>query len=220
MVNFFEMLGASFVLVLGLMSVLWVVYFFNKNSGIVDIGWAFGFVLAAWAYFFLGQGYTPKRWVIMILVTVWGLRLAWHLYQRLITSEEDPRYQEIRKSWGSEHSDFKFFMLFIFQGVLVVILSLPFLIVSGLAIPGWAGIEVFAIFLWLVGVAGESWADYQLMTFKQKPGNKDRVCKEGLWRYSRHPNYFFEFVVWVAYFLFALGTPAGWLSIISPAIML
>ncbi len=220
MVNFFEMVGASFVLVLSLMSILWVVYYFIKNSGIVDIGWACGFVLAAWAYFFLGHGYAPKRWVIMIMVTIWGLRLAWHLYQRFVIAGEDPRYQEMRKSWGSEHSDFKFFMMFIFQGVLVVILSLPFLIVSGLAEPGWAGVEIFAIVLWIASVAGESLADHQLTAFKQRPENQGKVCKEGLWHYSRHPNYFFEFVIWVAYFLFALGTPAGWLAIISPALML
>lgn len=218
--NVFEMLGAAFVLVLGLMSLIWVFYFFKKNAGAVDIGWAVGFVLCSWVYFFLGDGSTAKRWVLTILVTVWGLRLAWHLYHRFLTSEEDPRYQEIRRSWGSESSDFKFYMLFIFQGVMVVFLSLPFLIVAANSVNEWSGVEVLGILVWIVGVSGEALADQQLAAFKQKLENKSKVCKEGLWYYSRHPNYFFEFIVWIGYFLFTLGTPAGWLSVISPALML
>ena len=218
--NIFEMLGASFFLVLSLMCILWVVYFFRRNAGIVDIGWSLGFVLSAWAYFFLGQGSTSKKWAIMIMVTMWGLRLAWQLYQRFIVSGEDPRYQDIRKSWGNENADFKLFMMFIFQGVLVVVLTLPFLIVCSEAVPEWYSIEILGIFVWLIGVTGETAADMQLHAFKQIPENQGKVCKEGLWRFSRHPNYFFEFIVWVGYFLFALGTPGGWLGIISAAIML
>jgi len=220
MINIFEMLGAAFVLVMLLMGCLWLVYYFSKNAGIVDVGWAVSFVLAVWAYFFLGYGYGPKRWVITIMVTIWGCRLAWQLYMRYVSFDEDPRYQQLRKSWGTEGEDFKFFMMFIFQGVLALVLSLPFLIVCSLADPIWHGVEVVGMIFWLVGVAGESWADYELFHFKQNPENADKVCRKGLWGLSRHPNYFFEFIVWVGYFLFALGTPAGWLAIISPAIML
>lgn len=220
MLNIFQMLGASFFLVLSLMTVLWIIYFFRKNAGIVDIGWALGFVLAVWAYFFLGDGALSKRCAMAIMVTIWGMRLAWHLYYRFIVSAEDPRYQEIRKSWGAENSDFKFFMMFIFQGVLVVFLSLPFLIVESRAPLQWQGIEVIGIIVWIIGVTGETIADRQLFIFKSQPGNQGKVFREGFWRYSRHPNYFFEFVTWVGFFLFALGTPGGWISIISPALML
>ncbi len=220
MSNIFEMLGASFFLVLGLMSILWLVYFFKRNAGIVDIGWAVGFILAVWAYFFIGDGALTKRLAILIMVTLWGARLAWHFYTRFILCGEDPRYQDIRKSWGTENSDFKFFMMFIFQGVLVVLLSLPFLIVSGDASPEWHAIEAIGILVWLIGLIGEIYADRQLMDFKQNALNQGNVCQEGLWHYSRHPNYFFEIVVWIGFFLFALGTPGGWLAIISPALML
>jgi steroid 5-alpha reductase family enzyme len=220
MLNIFEMLGASFILVLVLMTLLWVIYFFRKNAGIVDIGWALGFVLAMWAYFFLGDGAGAKKWALLIMVTLWGCRLAGHLYYRLITTSEDPRYQEIRRNWGEESSNFKFFMMFIFQGVLVVLLSLPFLIVANRAVPTWQGIEVVGIVVWIIGFIGEAWADRQLATFKDKAENQNKVCREGFWYYSRHPNYFFEFVIWVGYFFFALGTPGGWISFIAPAIML
>lgn len=220
MSSLFEMLGASFFLILTLMSILWVVFYFRKNASLVDIGWALGFVLAAWAYFFLGEGDSLKKWALVLMVSIWGFRLAWQLYQRLLISAEDPRYQEIRRSWGSDNADFKFFMMFIFQGVLVVILSLPFLLVCNFATPSWYGVEVCGMFVWAIGLIGEAYADKQLYDFKLIPDNKGKVCKEGLWYFSRHPNYFFEFIVWVGYALFAMGTPGGWLGIISAGLML
>lgn len=220
MLNIFEMLGAAFFLVLSLMSILWVVYYFKKNAGIVDIGWSLSFVITVWAYFLLGYGYAPKKWAVALMVTTWGCRLAWSLYQRYIMSEEDSRYQILRQKWGEADEAFKFFMLFILQGVLVVVLSLPFLLVCAFADNNWQGVEVTGMILWLTGVAGEATADQQLFQFKQSSANKDKVCQEGLWYYSRHPNYFFEFIVWAGYFFFALGTPGGWLAIIAPGIML
>lgn len=218
--NLFEMLGAAFFLIMVLMGVLWLVYFFKKNASIVDIGWALSFVLASWAYFFIGDGYAPKKWVMTAMVTIWGCRLAWQLYQRYISSSEDSRYQELRSNWGSQNDAVKFFILFIFQGVLALILTLPFLIVGTAAAPGWNGIEVVGVLLWLMGVAGEAIADHQLFQFKQNPANKGKVCQEGLWYFSRHPNYFFEFIVWLGFFFFALEKTGGWLAVISPALML
>lgn len=220
MINIFEMLGAGFFLVMLLMLALFVVYYFKRNASIVDIGWSLCFVLAVWAYFFLGQGYAPKRWIIALMVTIWGGRLAWQLYLRYIGSEEDPRYQELRRSWGDEGENFKFFVMFIFQGVLALLLSVPFLIICGGADAEWHGVEALGILFWLVGVVGEAAADQQLYQFKQNPANQGKVCQTGLWSLSRHPNYFFEFIIWVGYFLFALGSPMGWLAILSPALML
>lgn len=213
------MLGASFSLVLGMMTLFSFIYFWKRNGGIADIGWALGFVLAIWAYFFLGNGAYSKKLAILLMVNIWALRLALHLSYRYLTTPEDPRYDQIRKEWG-DTSDFKCFMMFIFQGVLIVLLTLPFLIVSNRAISHWRPIEFFAILLWLVGVIGETWADNELARFKSKPENAGKILQTGLWQYSRHPNYFFEFVIWLAFFLFALGTPGGWVSFIAPTIML
>lgn len=220
MSSLFEMLGASFFLVLSLMSILWVIFYFRRNASIVDIGWAVGFVISAWAYLCLGDGDTLKQWTLTFMVTIWGLRLAWQLYQRMLVSAEDPRYQQIRKSWGNDNADFKFLMMFIFQGVLVVILSLPFLLVNNFSTPNWHGVELTGMIFWAIGLIGEAYADKQLYDFKLNPENVGKVCRKGLWYYSRHPNYFFEFIVWVGYALFALGTPAGWLGLISAGIML
>lgn len=220
MSNICEMLGASFLLVLTLMSILWVVYFVRGNAGIVDIGWCLSFMLAMGVYLYLGEGALSKKVLLAIMVWAWSGRLGWHLYQRYLSPEEDPRYQYIRKQWGEDNTHFKFFMLFIFQGVLAIFLSLPFLIVSYAAEPSWHGVEVIGCFVWIMGLTGEALADRDLYNFRRAPENKSKVCKLGLWRYSRHPNYFFEFVVWIGFFLFALGSPGGWLAIISPLLIL
>jgi steroid 5-alpha reductase family enzyme len=220
MISGFEMLGASFFLVLTLMCTAWIIYYFKRNASIVDIAWALAFVLTSWAYFFLGEGNILKKWSIFLMVNCWGLRLAWQLYQRFMISAEDPRYQEIRKNWGKENTDFKFFMMFIFQGVLVVVLSLPFLIICNFATSIWQGVEICGIVIWALGVMGEALADKQLYDFKLQPENEKKVCQKGLWYYSRHPNYFFEFIVWIGYSLFAIGTPGGWLGLVSAGLML
>src|SRR5262245_49033089 len=105
MYNLFALFGAGFVLVLGLMAILWGFYHYRKNSGLVDLGWAVGFLLAAWAYFFIGDGNIIKKFVLTLMATVWGSRLAWHLYNRYLTTPEDPRYQEMRKNWGGDQND-------------------------------------------------------------------------------------------------------------------
>jgi steroid 5-alpha reductase family enzyme len=216
----FQMVGASFLLVLLLMVALWCVYYVKRNAGIVDIGWTVGFLVTAVAYYLLGQGSWIKSSVLLLMVTVWSGRLAWHLYQRYLVSPEDARYRQIRARWGERNSDFKFLILFVFQGVLVVVLSLPFLLVSCCPNPFWSVWEVLGIVVWACGVAGEYFADEQLQAFKRlNPNNPELVCSEGLWHYTRHPNYFFEWLVWVGYFLYAFPATLGFLAILSPLIM-
>lgn len=214
------MIGASFVLVIGMMTLLWVVYFFNKNSGIVDLGWAMGFGLTMLACLLIGDGWEPRKWLLAVMVWLWAGRLFWYIYQRYTTTQEDPRYQAIRESWGPKSSDFKFYLMFLFQGLLVVLLSTPFMIVSMNTSHDWHMFEAWGVVIWLVGICGEALADSQLLAFKKDPANAGKVCQKGLWNFSRHPNYFFEFVTWVGYFIFSLGSFWGILAIISPALIL
>lgn len=220
MTDLFTMVGASFMLVMGIMTVCWFIYLFQRNAGIVDIGWTLGFIATQWAYFFLGSGDLLKRCVLTGMVTVWGARLAWHLFQRFLRTPEDPRYVEMRKQWGKDFLHFKIYGMFLFQGLIVMVLTVPFLIVSAGAESEWSLLEGIGILLWIAGVAGESLADKQLMDFKKLAGNAGKICQEGLWRFSRHPNYFFEFIVWVGYFLFAFASPWGWFAVVAPALML
>lgn len=216
----FTMLGASFTLILLLMLGLWVVYYFQRNAGIVDIGWGVGFILAAWSYFFLGTGDFLKMLVISIMATIWAGRLTWHIFMRYTSDVEDPRYKTIRLKWGGDSTNLLFLMMFIFQGVLVVIISLPYFLVGFGSYPEWTKWEFIGIAVWLLGVIGEGYADAQLAAFNKDPANAGKVCRQGLWRLSRHPNYFFETVVWVGFFLFALPSDGGWLGIVSPVVIL
>jgi len=220
MTNLLEMVGASFLFVTSLMTLLWVGYLFRQNAGIVDIGWALGFVISVWSYFILGNGVLEKKIFITLLVSIWGLRLAWYLTNRYLHSDEDPRYTELRKNLGEQGSDFKFLFVFLFQGFLVSLLTIPFLIICLSHDQTWHLLEGIGLLVWGIGLWGESAADSQLAKFKADTENHDLICTEGLWRYSRHPNYFFEFIIWVGYFLIALPATGGWLAILSPMIIL
>lgn len=220
MADAFTMIGASFTLIMLLMIILWGVYLFQGNAGIVDLGWGIGFLLVSWSYFILGHGNMLKMIIVTIMATVWALRLTAHLYQRFHFSIEDPRYTRIRKKWGGDPGNILFLMMFIFQGLLIIVISLPILIVNYGSYSYWTAIEVFGIAIWLVGVIGEYYADKQLAEFKKQPENKGKVYKNGLWRFSRHPNYFFDFLVWIGFFLFALPSYGGIFALICPMLIL
>jgi steroid 5-alpha reductase family enzyme len=142
-----------------------------------------------------------------------------YLFQRNWNAPEDGRYAQLREEWG-EQANTNMFLFFQFQAFLAVLLSLPFLLISFNPEPAIQLVEIIGIGVWTIGFAGETLADAQLKRFKSKPENKGKVCDVGLWFYSRHPNYFFEWVICLAYFLIALAAPYGWLSIISPLLML
>lgn len=214
------MFGGSFTFVILLMVALWVIYLFQHNAAIVDIGWGLCFLITAWAYFFLGDGNLLKRLIITAMATVWAGRLTTHLFLRYVPEKEDHRYTRMRERWGGDSSGMLFLMLFIFQGVLVVVLSLPFFFVNWGSTSDWSRWEFIGIAVWVIGVLGEAAADAQLATFMKNPENKGKVCREGLWRFSRHPNYFFEWVVWIGFFFFALPSYGGEFAILSPIIIL
>jgi steroid 5-alpha reductase family enzyme len=201
------------------MFVLWIIHLRLNNAGVVDIGWAGSYALIALVYYVMGDGYGPRRALITTMAVVWGVRLTIHLIVRTVGHEEDGRYQQIRKDWGG-NLPLKFFFFFQFQAVLDVILSVPLLLVSINPKPELSILEWLGFGLWIIAVAGESAADRQLQAFKSDPANKGKVCNVGLWRYSRHPNYFFEWLIWVALFVFASASPDGFISIICPALML
>jgi len=176
--------------------------------------------LLAILYALLGPGSSERRFLGAAMAATWGLRLAGHLLRRIRAAhpEEDGRYRELRRAWG-DHS-LKFLGFFLAQGALDMLLATPFLLASLNARPAMHPLEWAGIALLVVAVAGETVADRQLAAFKASTGNAGRVCRVGLWGYSRHPNYFFEWMVWVAFALFALPSPAGWLALACPLLML
>lgn len=201
-----------------MMAVLWAAHFRLRNAAIVDAGWAAGLpILAIWYAWSFDAG--PRGWVLVAMVAVWGGRLAAHLMvDRVIGHPEEGRYRELRARWKT-HLGLRFLIFFEAQALLDVVLSVPFLLVA--RAPGDAGIvEWLALGVWAVVMSGEALADAQLARFKRDSSNRGRVCDVGLWRYSRHPNYFFEWLVWMAYALYAMTAPYGWVAWISPALIL
>ncbi len=203
----------------GMMFLVWLIHLPLKNAGIVDVAWAFGLALLAAIYALLGDGDILRKWIFASLVIVWGLRLTVHLFVRVTGHEEDGRYAQMRKEWGG-NIPLKFLAFFQLQALLNVFLAIPFLLVSVNTSSGLSFFEFAGMILWAVALIGESAADHQLRTFKSDPANKGKTCRNGLWNYSRHPNYFFEWLIWVSFFVFALGSPYGWASVVCPALML
>jgi len=211
-------LGAAIVMLM--MFLLWLLHLRMHNAGIVDIGWAFGLGVLALLYGTLGRAPVIPRATLALLASLWSLRLGIHLYHRVIGKPEEGRYQQLRSAWPTGTA-WKFLLFFEAQALLDLILSLPFLLVCvDTTSPRSLSLtQIAAIILLVLSIAGESLADAQLARFKQS-ATHGQVCTTGLWNYSRHPNYFFEWLIWVAYALYASGAHLGWLSWSAPAMML
>ena len=205
-------------LVITMMFVLWLIHLWIGNASIVDPGWAFGLPILAVTYAWLGTGYFWRRWMFAGMAVVWGTRLGLHLLARILGQPEEGRYQELRRQWKTR-LPLKFLAFFEFQALLDVFLSIPFLLAAVNPEPTLSTVEYAGLGLWLAAVVGEAVADAQLAAFKRDPASHGQVCQRGLWKYSRHPNYFFEWLIWVAWAWFALASPHGWLALLCPLLM-
>lgn len=203
-----------------LMTVLWLLHLRLRNASVVDPGWAGGLALLGALYALLGTGWSTRRLIMAALAVIWGLRLSLYLlFTRVIGHPEEGRYVQLRREWRT-NIPAKFLLFFQFQALLCVILATPFLQSAMNPTPGLVWTEYAAIALWLIAMVGETLADAQLNTFKANPANRGTTCRAGLWRYSRHPNYFFEWLIWVAFALFAWNAEYGYISIACPLLML
>jgi steroid 5-alpha reductase family enzyme len=208
--------------VIAIMFALWRLGIRNRNFSYVDIGWSCNFAVLAGLYAAFAPGFLPRRLLIATMFRAHGLRLGWHLSKRIVGEPEEGRYQRLRQDWGAGggNVNLKFLGFFEFQAVLNAFLTLPMLIACFNHVPAFHALEIAGASLFLAGIVGESVADAQLAAFKRNPANRGSVCDLGLWRYSRHPNYFFEWLIWIAYALFALASPWGWIALAMPALML
>jgi steroid 5-alpha reductase family enzyme len=169
-----------------LMTLGWLWQMVHENAGIVDVIWTFGIgASAAWYAAVLNGAATPRA-LLVVLAGVWSLRLARHLMKRVIGAPEDGRYRQLRLHWRG--SQWKLFLMFQFQALLIVLFSLPFLAVAYNPRAELTSWMMAAIAVWTVSVAGEAMADRQLARFRADENNRGRTCRVGLWRYSRHPN--------------------------------
>jgi steroid 5-alpha reductase family enzyme len=220
LLDFIALYGIGLSLILGMMTGLWFLSLKLRDSSIVDIFWGTGFEIAALVYALLVGNLSTRGAIALLLVIVWGVRLTVHIGWRNIGSGEDKRYARWRSQHGARYWIASYFRVFLLQGVVMWIVSAPLLQALYHDAPDrLAGFDVLGIVVWLAGFGFEAVGDWQLARFKADPANSGKVIDSGLWRYTRHPNYFGEATLWWGFFLLAVSTPGGLLTIISPILM-
>lgn len=214
------MLYHSIFLIAFYMSSFFLIALWRKDNSIADIAWGMGFILLALLNLMLAEQVHFRQWIVTGLVSIWGMRLALHIYLRSKGKPEDSRYAEMRKRWGQRASLKSFTHVFMFQGLLLLLIAYPIIMVNATAKPGVTFFDLIGILLWTIGFLFEVIADVQLQNFirnEKTPANP--IMAIGLWKYSRHPNYFGEILVWWGIFFLALSIPNGWLAIFSPVMI-
>jgi len=189
-----------------------------RNVGYVDVAWAGLMSLAALIAGVFSSGAALPRILTAAAGAVWGARLCVHLLHRVLHEAEDGRHRALRERWKG--SPAKFFVFFQVQAVVVALFALPFLGAAASPVEHVNGWTMAAVMVWIVAVGGESLADAQLAAFRENRGNRGKTCRAGFWNWSRHPNYFFEWLHWFAYVLLTFGSPYAWLTWLGPILML
>ena len=199
---------------------LWLVQRRSRDAGVVDVGWAWGVGALAVAWAALADGLPERRLLVALLAGLWAARLGWHvLSDRVLAGPEDGRYARMREEWG-ESFDRRMLFFFQLQAVLAVVFALPALVAATVDRPHLGLLDAVGAAVWLTAIGGEWLADRQLARHKADPANRGRTCRRGLWRYSRHPNYFFEWLHWWAYAVIAVGSPWWWVPVAAALLML
>jgi steroid 5-alpha reductase family enzyme len=209
--------GLVWMAAAAVMALAWLRQRSTRNATLVDAVWAGALACAALFYGLVGTGSASARFGVAVLGALWGFRLCLHVLNRALNEDEDGRYAHLRRHWRDDQ--LKFFFFYQAQALLVVLFSLPFAAAAwnpALALLPWG---LAAVAVWVLALAGETVADRQLAAWRAHPGNRGRACRAGLWRYSRHPNYFFEWLHWFAYVLLAVGSPLAWLAWLGPLLM-
>ncbi len=218
--EFIRIIAASGAVLCGLMTLLWLLSLVLRDASIVDSFWGAGFVITCWVYFLLTPaGATPRKWLLAVLVTVWGLRLSLHILLRNWGRGEDFRYRAWREAAGRVWWWRSLFKVFWLQGALLWLISTPLLAAQISAAPArliW--LDWLALPIWAIGFLFEAGGDWQLQRFKATAGNRGKLLTSGLWQYTRHPNYFGDALQWWGFYLMALAA-GGWVTIVSPLLM-
>ena len=217
---FFDILVSVWLSAAIVMFGFWCVQRFHQNAVYADLGFCLLFGVVSIVLASILQGDPLRKGLLAGMGASYAFRLAWHLFvHRIYGKFEDARYQTLRRKMGS-WATLGFFVYFQGQAIAVVIFFIPLFVLMINPYPPFALSEILGMMLWLVAIAGEALADYQLRQFRQNPKNIGVTCRHGLWRYSRHPNYFFEGLVWCSYVVMAIGIPYAWFTVIGPVVMI
>ena len=219
--EFWFLIGVGAVVAFLLFALTWLLSLKLNNFSFVDVTWSYALALIAPLYALLGGGFTERKLVAVTMAALWSVRLGTYLLFRVKGHHphEDVRYAVLRENWKDNLAK-NFFFFFQAQALLIVLLGVPVLLACLNPAPQLSLIEIIGALVWLIGLSGEALSDAQMKRFKSDPASKGKVCQVGLWRFSRHPNYFFESVVWWGFWLFACGSPWGWVTVYAPALIL
>ena len=217
----FRLFLLAWIVTMPLMVLLWSVYrWLNRNAALADVGFCVGFGFVCIGLGILSSGDVSHRVVLSAMGAGYAFRLGGYLiHSRIVNRKEDPRYEMVRQKLGV-HAEWWIFVYFIGQALAIAVFSVPLLVLMANPQYSWSVWELGGLVVWAIGVGGETVADYQLHHFRQQSHNKGKTCRQGLWRYSRHPNYFFEVIHWWAYVVMSIGVSHGWLTLIGPVLMI
>jgi steroid 5-alpha reductase family enzyme len=196
---------------------LWFVFsLVKKRNDVADVAWGPGFVVVAWASFFIASNFGIRGLLVNTLVSVWGLRLAWHIHSRNKGKTEDYRYLAWRKEWGKWFYLRSYVQVYLLQGFLLYLIALPILVVNASFSASLGFLDALGVLVWIIGFAFEVVGDAELAQFIKDPVNKGKLMQSGLWAYTRHPNYFGEVTLWWGIWLLSFSSPYAWFVIIGP----
>jgi steroid 5-alpha reductase family enzyme len=198
------------------MSLLFVIALIRKRNDIADVGWGLGFILVDLVSLWLSGVVTPRKTLLLVLVVLWGLRLAVHIGMRNRGKKEDYRYKQWREDWGDTWVLRSYLQVFLLQGVFMLLITVPLVIANTYDAGRLGLLDVVGVLVWGIGFFFEAVGDYQLTQFLRDPANRGKIMRYGLWQYTRHPNYFGEVTQWWGVFLIVLSVANGWMGIIGP----
>ena len=218
--SIFQVIGVNLLIVNAFFVLIWALSVLKKDASIVDIFWGMGFILVAAVSVYFGDGWTGRSVLVLLLTLVWGLRLSIHILIRNWGKGEDFRYQKFRNNAGDKFWITSLYNVFLLQAMLLLIIAFPIMFVGSAPFPRhivWT--DLLGTALWMTGFIFEALGDLQLKRFLAEPENRGQVMKYGLWRYTRHPNYFGETLIWWGIFCITPSAPHGWMTIIGPILI-
>ncbi len=214
-----EMVNTFFIaaiIIFGYMTGLFVIALIRKDNSVADIAWGFGFVIVAWLTLWIVGNFYPRQLLTCILVLIWGSRLSIRIFRRNRGRGEDPRYRKWREEWGRFFVPRSYLQVFLLQGAILLVNISPVLIINTTSDGSLNVLDACGLLIWMTGFIFESVGDYQLDQFLANPKNRGTIMDRGLWRYTRHPNYFGEITMWWGIYIIALSVPYGWIGFVGP----
>ncbi len=216
LLNLIDTFLSAALIVFLYMTALYLLALRRRDNSIADVAWGPGFILVAWYTFISNGSFTLRQLTGCLLVLIWGLRLSVRIYLRNRGRGEDERYRKWREEWGKSFFIRSYLQVFLLQGGILLLNCAPILFINTYKAGNLGYLDLLGVVLWVLGFGFESVADWQLDRFIKNPDNRGKIMDKGLWRYSRHPNYFGEVTMWWGIYIIALSVPWGWASIIGP----